>query len=892
MSDSIRLVFEPLPPSDEYPFGSPASSCADSSASTEPRLCFIIPREETSVFPEYRGSANLASWLQGRQHDDLIRALRRPRDTEPPPTPERGVTDDAVELMQLEWWGYTNTGGRLIGATLIAVSLATTAGLVAIGSEFLIGAGLGGASMGGISWGLGAATATHEGLWIASSQLERSRREAGEPTPKRRLIRQAQEALESWKTNHSSSFDFGNFFVEAEGIFHRPPLGGDEIRAHQGQWSGLVREIRSGIDQSKDIFTQLRQLRLQLHLRSETGHYRLRNSGLIGMLEGVGGNCSARGRTVAAFVAALRLRLPQPWVWGIQVFRGHVEAIAYHPRTHQVLDLRTGRRSQGLTAPLYAPHVLLHAFLRRQGAPSPVSDRELLLANPPAGFRPAQTGQALNDAIGDPNDILDFPSSDYPANGSTPEEAFEPAPQSSESEDNEEAPRTSPTQGGPSNASSGGTTPYGFSSPDGASVTFPAGDAGETPPTGQETASRSVEPRHPLSDHPEGWAISLETPLFDHFYPYSRTEMDRIPENSTFTQYPTPIFRTAQQADTYNALTRPEDRALYLAQIHANDLQRFLRNHAEDLGRVVEQIEHPERLLNSDQAFDYEASTQLRNTLEAFSEFQTQWQTLRRDLKIDERHEAMIATRNPELRRMETAIDRFWQWTDRNARTLLESVANSTNSYHATSFLEAISRYPISPRLENLGRELAAARYENEWTVSNRPSSEQAETEPLAIDLPQASGTIEFELWSESPSLPQATGVRSASPSPPGLTLPLPLLFILNSSLPRGSLPPLHEIWRPSGDRIQSLLLSESYTGNAYEELIPAILRERGENFDTDPQFIEASKREYSFFRNDFETLRNVPDLFKSLLRRHPDIERLLLRMENPVPAEGVATTP
>ncbi len=103
---------------------------------------------------------------------------------------------------------------------------------------------------------------------------------------------------------------------------------------------------------------------------------------LIGLIQGLGGNCEARSLALTSF--AMRSgTIPSGWRPVAQKFHDHIQTVLYRNapgEKEKVWDLLTGVITEGEPqAPLYDLKLFVHAYLEGEGITAPVSEESLLI---------------------------------------------------------------------------------------------------------------------------------------------------------------------------------------------------------------------------------------------------------------------------------------------------------------------------------------------------------------------------------------------------------------------------------------------------------------------------------------------------------------------------------
>ncbi len=192
------------------------------------------------------------------------------------------------------------------------------------------------------------------------------------------------EAAQILRTFRAKEVDYAGFFLRAEareaGRDPAPSL------ARFGRLVDAVRreDLLPGPKYLEaNVMRTLSRLFRELHLDS----YRLKESRMSGYFDDddPGGNCEAQTKLVLSVLTAARPALPPGTVPGVEVFAEHLQPVLYDHRKNEVWSLLTGEKTK-VRAPIFAPPILVSAYLRGLGKRPPVDDRELLLASPPGAL--------------------------------------------------------------------------------------------------------------------------------------------------------------------------------------------------------------------------------------------------------------------------------------------------------------------------------------------------------------------------------------------------------------------------------------------------------------------------------------------------------------------------
>ena len=255
------------------------------------------------------------------------------------------------------------------------------------------------------------ATAVHAPFFKPSKSSAAKKRPS---TPK-------DEAEQILRTFRTKNVDYAGFFLRAEA----KELGRDPAPS-QRRFSLIADAVRredllpGPKHLETNVLRTISRLFRDLHLDS----YRLKESRMTGYFddEDPGGNCEAQTKLVISVLAAVQPALPPGTVPGVEIFAEHLQPVLYDQRKNEVWSLLTGDKTK-VRAPIFAPPILLSAYLRGVGKKPPIDDRELLLAAPP-GTLGGEGHTAFQT-----NSKSRFPASSVSyAGGATPDRATMPFP--------------------------------------------------------------------------------------------------------------------------------------------------------------------------------------------------------------------------------------------------------------------------------------------------------------------------------------------------------------------------------------------------------------------------------------------------------------------------------
>lgn len=734
-----------------------------------PSVIGSLYRPVNSYFPDYDPEAFFAQlpsrvWQIGAQNSNE------------PSFARSGFSDffsqwktDCRQFVEFSWWRDASTGQRALGLGIALVGGVAIAGSVALlgggASALLAAESLGSATLGSAALQLGASVLAHETLYLGYRIATETPDSSQHDDRLAVLIDLARAELEEWRLDRNSHRNFGALLLSAEIALKRPPLGTAIEDRYWDSWNALVQRVQRASREVQDPFEALVRFRRQLYLYGQTGHYKLRLSGLLGMLDGRGGNCAARALITLSMMEVSGIRLPSPWVVGLQPFRGHVEAIAYNPQTKETLNLRTGNAGRELSAPLYHPYVLLDGFLRARRETSPVSLQDLLLY--PADRPLAGTGGSGNEVleiVPGNEALLEFPDSPYPFEGSTPEEAFDPPPQS---------------------------------------VARP----GEQALDGTGVSGRNSGNLHSLAWE-DGNRMFLQA--FEEEFSNPNIQFNLIGDLL--------FFRTRMDSNFYNSLDSEEQRYAALAGVFSRELQAFF-----SANQSVRRDFH--RLASSPEDILSLSRRDLRSMVSFISEvngyIRVKWTSslarlgLTRFFDFD-RWEVF----GPEYAEIVEDARDVINWIESNPTEFLESISRQSaeNSEQLVMMLDFLSRIS-SRRFINLPRTALSMR--PQIRGNNRPAPEPSGLP--RINLPVAHQSIPIELWSQDSMGRSGISIsRDRRPAQdPGISLGNLVLIAYSFG---GELADAHPIFREWDEAMTREFLREN-SGGAYDFLVPFLLR-------------------------------------------------------------------
>lgn len=199
----------------------------------------------------------------------------------------------------------------------------------------------------------------------------------------------ATTCLKCWRGAPGTRFDYATFLLAAEHL-DDPTLLQHNLLA---RWQQAAHEVRQCLEKPRDLFeacfpgtarfdsvrknvADAMRLLWRKHFRTHRDDY----PKMSGFLLNGTGNCSARMKfTLAIFDPLLSPRLPEGQRLAIQVFHDHVATVVYDDFNDSVWSLTGEMQTSRITAPLYDPALIFHAYLQQQGISSPCCDDDFLL---------------------------------------------------------------------------------------------------------------------------------------------------------------------------------------------------------------------------------------------------------------------------------------------------------------------------------------------------------------------------------------------------------------------------------------------------------------------------------------------------------------------------------
>lgn len=245
----------------------------------------------------------------------------------------------------------------------------------------------------------------------------------------RDLTRKAQKVLENPDTRFRPPKDYDLFLLQVE------RYGGLNSKkfnfAHiWKEWKGEMDEAEEQLKAFSDPHEQISRLSTGLYV-NYFQRYGRRFPQMADYFRDGRGNCVSQTELILAAVARTQIQLSAGEEFGIQVFGNHTQPVIYRKNDAgeivEVHNLISGRRRDRVVAKIYAPTLLYATFLKMQGAPSPVSFDELLIATP----KPEDVLREPNGVQGyDRNKVAhSFPPSEAISGANAPADAILPPPQ-------------------------------------------------------------------------------------------------------------------------------------------------------------------------------------------------------------------------------------------------------------------------------------------------------------------------------------------------------------------------------------------------------------------------------------------------------------------------------
>jgi hypothetical protein len=207
-----------------------------------------------------------------------------------------------------------------------------------------------------------------------------------------KLTGEAQDVLKLWKYDHKSPAELGQFILDVDGAPHCTEDNGEKELQLGKQWRSELEKWRHSLPKTGDAETQIDALIDKLY-DEHFLNYARDFPGLTDFLEEDqdAGNCVAQTKLILGALAASGIKLSPQQVLGIQIYEDHLQPVIYDYEKQELWVLTTGLRTKRIEGPVYHTALFYHAFLKAQGADSPVTEDELLIleATHPRRLKPA-----------------------------------------------------------------------------------------------------------------------------------------------------------------------------------------------------------------------------------------------------------------------------------------------------------------------------------------------------------------------------------------------------------------------------------------------------------------------------------------------------------------------
>jgi hypothetical protein len=203
-----------------------------------------------------------------------------------------------------------------------------------------------------------------------------------------RLIAEAQDALRHWRDTGELG-DLSGFLARTSARIGEPHPSGEWRAGYLAGWNGYLETQEALRDQvpidtldTIDTIAEASALLgpYQTQITADFPYYRLDQPHMASLYETHRGNCEARALTMGAAFSDVVPRLPSHLVLTMEIFSRHIQPVLYDLRDELSWDLWTGEIQEENKGDLYHAAILYHSFLEAQGAESPVSEEDLLIA--------------------------------------------------------------------------------------------------------------------------------------------------------------------------------------------------------------------------------------------------------------------------------------------------------------------------------------------------------------------------------------------------------------------------------------------------------------------------------------------------------------------------------
>lgn len=177
----------------------------------------------------------------------------------------------------------------------------------------------------------------------------------------------------------TGTMDLGTFFLRAERGDGNPLLA---------RWAERKQELaRIGADGRMPLRDRVEWIVADLFRHDALGEYVRDSSTMARFFEPPdrGGNCEAETKLVVSALVASGIDLSGELVLGVQVFDDHVQPVLVDKKDKSVWSLVDGQKQKDVTAPVFDPAILLHAYVTGLDRTPSVSPEELVLLAPRGG---------------------------------------------------------------------------------------------------------------------------------------------------------------------------------------------------------------------------------------------------------------------------------------------------------------------------------------------------------------------------------------------------------------------------------------------------------------------------------------------------------------------------
>ncbi len=262
------------------------------------------------------------------------------------------------------------------------------ASAIFVGAAFGVGAVLGGAGLGSAGIRINALVGALDLHGLAASVLHRLTHPVDQvPSPfdevKREQVKEAFDILQG-----KISFNPGHFTIKGELLDdfsskENLPLDflRSSIEAFQNLWDVQLDKYGKLAKTEQDPWKQVEKPVMAMRADYMKLYWSFQ-ARLVGLIQGLGGNCEARSLALTSFAMKSAL-IPPGWKVVAQKFHDHIQTVLYRNvpgEKEKVWDLLTGVITEGEPeAPLYDLKLLAHAYLEGVGVTPPVSEESLLI---------------------------------------------------------------------------------------------------------------------------------------------------------------------------------------------------------------------------------------------------------------------------------------------------------------------------------------------------------------------------------------------------------------------------------------------------------------------------------------------------------------------------------